>query len=115
MAGAHSIRKNFRFTDREAALLEKHAAAAELSESEYVRALVRDPERVFTAETESLRSVYRELKKQGTNLNQMAYLANSRKQDGVDIAKFERWAHANAEALALVGRCIDEIDAGRRR
>lgn len=114
MEGRHSVRKNFRFTDAEAAALARHAAAAELTESEYVRALVRNPRRMFATKTETLHAVYRELKRQGVNLNQIAFLANSRRQDDIDVKRLDEWAQNNASTIARLCTCLDEIDEGRR-
>ena len=89
MSAPHDVRKNFRLTAKEAAKLSAFAAEAEVTESEYVRALIADPGHVFTAERDVLGRMLRELKRQGVNLNQIAHAAN--------VGKFTR---ADAEALA---------------
>ena len=76
MSAPHDVRKNFRLTAKEAAKLSAFAAEAEVTESEYVRALIADPGHVFTAERDVLGRMLRELKRQGVNLNQIAHRVN---------------------------------------
>lgn len=102
MSKPHDVRKNFRFTDTEAAALARHAAKAGVTESEYVRRLIVDPAHVLVSDANLLAAIYRELKRQGTNLNQIALAANSRKQDPADIDAVRRYGAAVAETLADV-------------
>lgn len=110
---AHNVRKNFRFTEAEAALLALHAAKAGVTESEYVRRLVTDPAHVFVSDANLLAAIYRELKHQGVNLNQIAFAANSRKQDPADIDAVRRYGASVAATLADVGDIIDSMKGAR--
>lgn len=110
---AHDVRKNFRFTETEAALLARHAAKAGVTESEYVRRLVTDSAHVFVSDANLLAAIYRELKRQGVNLNQIALAANSRKQDPADIDAVRRYGAAVATTLADVAGVIDAMKGAR--
>ncbi len=89
MSARHDVRKNFRLTAWEAERLAAHAAEAEVTESQYVRALIRDPGHVFTADGDTLRSLLRETKRIGVNVNQIAHFANAGKLRAADLSALE--------------------------
>lgn len=113
MSKPHDVRKNFRFTEAEASVLARHAAKAGVTESEYVRRLIVDPAHVFVSDANLLEAIYRELKRQGTNLNQIALAANSRKQDPADIDAVRRYGAAVAATLTDVAGVIDTMKGER--
>lgn len=113
----HSVRKNFRLTEAEAVRLAKHAAKAGVTESDYVRTLINDPAHVFVTEGGTLRGIYRELKRQGVNLNQIAYAVNAGRARSLDASALTVLATRNAEIIADLSRVIDDMkgasNAGR--
>lgn len=109
----HTVRKNFRLTEREAACLSSHAAAAEMSESDYVRKLVTDPAHVFVGEASTLQATYRELKRQGVNLNQIAYAVNSGRARTLDADALSGLLSQNAAALAQLASVLDDAREAR--
>lgn len=109
---AHSVRKNFRLTASEAACLRRHAAAADVTESDYVRRLITDPSHVFTGDAETLRALYRELKRQGVNLNQIAYAVNSGRARTLDTDSLESLREANENALHSLLPLLDDMRGG---
>ena len=101
-----TVRKNFRLTPREADMLAKKARAAGTTESEYVRALIADPARIFAGDDDMLRVAYRELKRQGTNLNQIAWALN-RKSGSVGTASVEACLKDVRQATAMVAAIVE--------
>lgn len=103
----HVVRKNFRLTEKEAACLAKHAAKSGVTESDYVRVLIQDPAHVFITEASALRDIYRELKRQGTNLNQIAYAVNSGRASTIDIDALAQINNRNRKALGMLAEALD--------
>ena len=108
-AKTHTVRKNFRFTEAEAARLSKHAAKAGVSESDYVRTLINDPSHVFITEASTLRDLYRELKRQGVNINQVAYSVNAGRAKHIDGDILDRLSLDNHAALLRLGELLDSL------
>ena len=71
-----------------------------------MRALIADPARVFAGDDDMLRAAYRELKRQGTNLNQIAWALN-RKSDSVGTASVEACLHDVRQATAMVAAIVE--------
>ena len=109
----HTVRKNFRLTSAEAARLSKHAAKAGVTESDYVRTLINDPSHVFVTEGDVLRDVYRELKRQGVNLNQIAYVVNAGRASSLDRSALDSLAKRISDALAKLSDIIDAMKKAR--
>ena len=105
-----TVRKNFRLTPREADMLAANARAAGTTESDYVRSLILDPVRIFAGDDDMLRAVYRELKRQGNNLNQMAWALN-RRADSVGTASVEACLKDVGQATAMIAAIIADGSA----
>ena len=106
MKEKHSVSKHFLLTPGEAGKLARHAAEAELTESEYVRALIRDPSRVFTSSRDVLARIHRELRREGVNLNQIAWKLNSGRAGEVRSEDVERVAETNERMLGLLAEAL---------
>ena len=102
MKERHSVSKHFLLTPSESKALARHAAEAELNESEYVRALIRDPSRVFTTSRDTLTKIYKGVRKAGVNLNQIAWKINSGHAGEVRRADVERIAETFDRMLELL-------------
>lgn len=98
-----TARKNFRLTEREAELLAERAARSGVSETEYVCSLIVDPAHVFIADDGELRRLHRELKREGTNLNQIARIYNSRRDTASELIALKG-------CLAHLHRVLSELE-----
>lgn len=106
MKEQHSVSKHFLLTPSESKALARHAAEAELNESEYVRALIRDPSRVFTTSRDTLTKIYKGVRKAGVNLNQVAWKLNSGRAGEVRREDVERIADAFDQMLDLLSGAL---------
>lgn len=104
-------RLTFRLTPEEKALLHSAAASARLTESSYIRLLLANNEANVTRiniDGARLDGIMHELKKSGTNLNQLAHRTNR----GTSIPREELVATLHAHR-AVVGKLSGFIDETR--
>lgn len=109
-SGGKTERFEVRMTPAEAKLLDKSAKSAGLSRSDYVRSLIdgRTVQLVqVNVDAKRFDDLLHELKKSGTNLNQIAYRLNSR--GDIDLAEFARAVERHKQAASAVTEFIDEI------
>lgn len=109
-----SVRFECRMSPREAAVLDRSARRAGLSKSDYVRSLV-DGRTVhllqLNIDGERFDALLHELKKSGTNVNQIARRLN--RGDKVVPEEFSAMLAEHREAARKVSDFIDEIRPGR--
>lgn len=80
MANTRSKRLGLRLTEAEAAALDSRARAVGLTQSEYVRRFITQTQELppaYNFDMNALRHIYSEIRKQGTNLNQIAKELNT--------------------------------------
>ena len=106
MKEKHSVSKHFLLTPSESQMLAKHAAKAEVSESDYVRTLIVDPSHVFTTSRDILVRIHKDIRKAGVNLNQIAWKCNSGHAKEVRPEELERIAETNEQMLGLLAEAL---------
>lgn len=98
-----TVRKNFRLTEHEAKLLASRASRIGITETDFICSLIADPTHVFVADDGGLRRIYRELKHEGVNLNQLARIYNSRKDTTSELIAVKR-------CLGNMARIMEELE-----
>lgn len=106
MASSMDSRLNVRLTQEEHDAIRSRAESAGLGMSEYLRkrALQDDGRPIIRTDNEQLRSLYRNLRKAGGNLNQCARELNTHHRPERVIEELE-------DALAAVARASEEVSA----
>lgn len=107
-------RLGIRLSTNERSIIEARAKSLGLSTSEFIRRrCMEDSDRpVINTDVEQLRRIYSCLRHAGGNLNQLAKLANSRRQDLPALsAQIETALASTIEATEEVSRFIAEARA----
>lgn len=108
--GNKSVRFECRMTPDEAARLDRSAKKAGLSRSDYVRSLIdgRTVQLVqVNVDVSRFDAILHELKKSGTNLNQLAHRLN--RGESATLAEFNAMVEEHKRAARKVADFIDEI------
>lgn len=105
--------KTIKFSDDELAFIKEQCEIYNLDFSKYIKSLVSQAQggkqhHTITAEqAELLKAFYTELKKQGTNLNQIAKAMNERRHDDLKSQDFLAFCELNIALQSLILKIIN--------
>lgn len=105
---SHIVRKNFRLTESEAQALASAASKLGITESDYLRTLITNPAHVFIADNSFLERIYRELKREGVNVNQIAHQVNRCHDATINAAELANTLSAINLAITSLGSTLDQ-------
>lgn len=107
--------KNFRITESDAEILSSLAENESLSQSGYLRNLIRNQSRAFTLSSDEitfLKKEFANLTRLGSNLNQIVYHMNIRQNQGKEETSMPK---DREEILALISSSNDKLNIVKKK
>lgn len=97
------IKKTFRFSERETALLERRAREAQMSQTDYIRVLVANRPRDNREFTEAIKELANQVKHIGININQITIHNNIGALSEEEINRLQKYmAQIRKEFMEVV-------------